>query len=429
MARTLNPEGYFDPVMSAEEFYLTCESILEDANQLTNITDEIERLQDASDSLEDLTITGNHIKVVTPEHAIMLDAGIRSTLSGSDVSTDDVIPNLESYIGKRFNMEGLKDHLVNLWRWIVQKLEEAWKIIYDFGYKYLGTIPRLRGELEKIRKKALSGDLDTNQWPSKFNVGMELYSLSVGDKVPKMPRDLIDTMENLNLQVQHFLGPYFENYVTVYEDLKALFDEVGEEGFDNNLNQMTDKVLTLTDTGLPSELTLTTISDKRFTGNYKQLANLPNNKTIYLKDKADIPNNEAILRAEMVQGMAPILRETKSSLKRSQNVYELGTLYPNDIVQVIDACMDILNACEKVMRGEWFDKLKVAKKDLQISSDALIKADPDNRNDLKVTYIRAMVKYNTMMTGIYSQLIVGLTTVSLVSCRSIGIICAKNIRL
>lgn len=430
MARTLSVHEYFPPIMSMEEFYYVCESIVEDCNQLDNITEEINRLQDTGDALEDVTVTGNRIDVVTPTHAIMVDASIRTAIAGSDVSIEEIMPNIKQYIGRRFNMEGLSDHIVNLWRYILQKLEEAWKIIYDFGYKYLGAIPRLRSELEKLKKKVSEGVINTLNWPSTFNVGIELYGLSRNDKAPTKPSDIITSIENLRLQCTHYLGVYFENYVAVYEELKDLLSDMEDSNQAEKLNLINDKVFPLTTAALPTDVESEAVSDKRFGADYKSLPNLPNNKTVFICTKVLPPKNEAIQRAECIQAMVPQIRDTKASMKRSSMSYELGTMQPNDMSQIIDGCLEVLDVCEKVMRGEWFDKLKDAKKDLQIVSDALVRSSNGlESNDLKIPYIRSAVKYNTMMTAIYSQLITGLTTTGLIASRSVAAVCTKNLKL
>jgi hypothetical protein len=430
MARTLDIAQYTPRMVSAEEFYILCESIVSDCNTLDASIQEITRLQDNSDALEDIIVTGDRIDVVTPTHAIMLDASLRTAVAGSDVSIEELMPNIKQYIGMRFDMQGISDHVMNVWRYILQKLEEAWKIIYDFGYKYLGTIPRLRSSLQKLKKKLNDGNINTLNWPSTFNVGIELYALSRNDKIPTKPRDILEGIENLRLQSTHYLGVYFENYVSIYEELNEFLTDLDNGDYSSKLNAMTDKVLTLTTTALPTDSEAEKVTDKRFGNDYQSLPALPNNKTIFIRTTSLPAKNEAVLRAEAAQAMVPLVRDSKAVLKRSSMSYELGTLSPSDMAQILDACLEMLDATEKVLQGEWFDKLKNAKRELQTTSDALVRSISSmENNNLAIPYIRSAVKYNTMMTAIYSQLITSLTTLVLVSSRSVNAICEKNLRL
>lgn len=416
--------------VSIEQFYLICESAINDCNVLDTTIDEINRVQDASDAFEDITINSNLIEVAEPSHLVLVDAAVRTGLAGQDVNVSEIIPNLEKYVGKRIDLQGLSDHVMALWRWIQQKLEEAWKIIYDFGYKYLGTIPRLRSSLQSIKKRAESGNLASFDWPQTFDFGIELYGLTRNDKTPTKARDIIEGLSHLQLQLNHYLGAYFENYVTIYEDLESMFSELSDDNLETQLNAITDKILPLTTTGLPNDVNTEAVTDKRFGNDYISLPPLPNNKTIFIRQRQVPDKTNAVLRAECVQSMVPVVRDSKPLLKRSAMSYTFNTMNPNEIIEIVQICLDMLDVVEDVLKGEMFERLKKAKKDLQIATDAVVKhgSSEDKVGD-KTTLLRTAVKYNTMMTAIQSQLIVGLTTVALVASRSVLAVTTRNIKL
>ncbi len=418
---------YFgDVLISNEELPYVIQSAQNDCITVETSLAEIKQMEELNRTLEDLLVVGSKIETVTPNEVMLVDAVHRTALAGTDITVNEITPNLESYVNGKINFEGLGAYVDASWKIVTDGIKKIWSYIADIIYKYFGAIPRLRSNLEKLKKKIQEGDFDHVTVDISTTLGIELFNLSRNDKLPKNAHEIIEGLNALKTQIDYYLGTFINTSLDIYSRVIDEFNNFNEADPSLSVKTITDTVYPLTSAFISPAITTTQTTDKRFGVGYVELPPLPGNKTIFLRKQEVDPSSDVITKADIVLSLTPMLRDSKHSLKKASLTNSIPGVYPNEALQICDICLECLELVEKVFRGDVHKEIKEKKEELIKASEALIsRANNLETGDAKVIYYRTAVKFNSFMTNTYYQLVIGLSNLTVGVCNNAGVVCSK----
>ena len=157
------------------------------AAEITADNAEAERAADLSDSLEDLAVVASSIDEATPAETKLIQlAGDMATAGDDEVTSEDIVPATESFVGKRIAVEGFVEKVKQIWEAIKKYLKDLWDKVEKFFYNIFGAIPRLRKQVKVLRER-LADTQDAGKSldkdGKKFELSSGLESLKVNEKV------------------------------------------------------------------------------------------------------------------------------------------------------------------------------------------------------------------------------------------------------
>ena len=157
------------------------------AAEITADNAEAERAADLSDSLEDLAVVASSIDEATPAETQLIQlAGDMATAGDDEVTSEDIVPATESFVGKRIAVEGFVEKVKQIWEAIKKYLKDLWDKVEKFFYNIFGAIPRVRKQVKALRER-LADTQDAGKSldkdGKKFELSSGLESLKVNEKV------------------------------------------------------------------------------------------------------------------------------------------------------------------------------------------------------------------------------------------------------
>ena len=157
------------------------------AAEITADNAEAERAADLSDSLEDLAVVASSIDEATPAETQLIQlAGDMATAGDEEVTTEDIVPATESFVGQRIAVEGFVEKAKQIWEAIKKYLKDLWAKVEKFFYNIAGAIPRVRMQVKVLRYRmgeVQDAGKSLDKDGEKFELSSGLESLKVDEKV------------------------------------------------------------------------------------------------------------------------------------------------------------------------------------------------------------------------------------------------------
>ena len=184
--------------LEEEQIMMTDATILaSDINQELN---EAERIVELSDALEDLAVIADQIEAASPTEIALIETAGDMAVAGTDIESNEIVPSLESYRGKKIATEGFQQTAKQIWQNIQDFLKKIWEKITGFFNNIFGVIPSLRRRLDELTEKVNEIDnlitrgtvfeVDIN----KGGNSSVISRLLVDGKVPRNDNDLFDSL-------------------------------------------------------------------------------------------------------------------------------------------------------------------------------------------------------------------------------------------
>lgn len=382
----------------------------EAAQELSTVDTElhhIRHMQDIANTFDDIIKYSPAIDRAEPIDLLMVKAAAQLAVAGSDVEVHEIVPSIERYRGRTINMESFRSFLSGVWRSIVEALKRVWAATTAFLSAVIGTVPRMRFFLNRMISKLEATDRQS-AWPESVTVGVELYALSVKDKLPKNVNEILERVDVLSEHVEFYLGEYLDTAKMVYNDLALGLEHYDEDNPESALNALSDDAIALANRNTPLTLSKKAVADPRFSStNYVQLPPLPGDRSIFIR-RAAIPSGaEPLVRAEAIQLNVPTIQDTRHYRKAVE--YQENTLKTPDAASLVKLCNACLVMCDYVVRyndalvaiAKDRDRMLVASKDLVDRADDQTSALGRSAKD--VNYYRAAIRFNAFVTAAVAQ--------------------------
>lgn len=142
-------------LLSLEEEAIIVSEATDEAQTAQQEIAQAERIIEVSDALEDLAIVADEIETATPRELDLIASAGQMAVAGTDVEPEDVVPALESYLGKKVAVENFREKAAQIWEKTMAFLKQIWeRIVRAFGVHV--RLPRLATTIASIEGVAKS---------------------------------------------------------------------------------------------------------------------------------------------------------------------------------------------------------------------------------------------------------------------------------
>ena len=156
MRRFTNPAVFkhsHRPVLSFEEYQVVKAEAAQDLAEIQADESEAERAMDTADSLEDLVAVADTVDSATPTEVALVQVAGDIATAGTNMTSEEIVPVGESYIGRSIATEGIVDTVKKIWASIKKFVKDMRAKVTSWFNKFFGTLPNLRKRIEALRKR------------------------------------------------------------------------------------------------------------------------------------------------------------------------------------------------------------------------------------------------------------------------------------
>lgn len=372
---------------------------------------EAERSVDIADSLEDIAVVADGVEEATPaETQLVQIAGDMATAGSDDVSAEDVVPATEHFVGRRIATEGLVEKAKEIWEAIKRWLKNIWKKVETFFYKIFGAVPRLRKQVEALRKRLT--EVQDKGWGIKsesktFELSSGLEGLRVGDSVKKKYTELKDAVKVSKASFEKvFLSKDFAKYGDEIAKLINDFDPETEDQAKKSLGDIVTKIdnNTYFNGGKANSATKfgSDVSVKDF-------GDMLGGKSLIKRIKISKNFNalSALEKAEIVRTLRiEFTNLTNKKLKTPESV-KFETLNNSEIEAALDDAETLLDTLERFHRGSARKDILKSAKEIEKACDKVEKQydsvdEEATGRDTILACTRAVYKLNMVYASVVS---------------------------
>ena len=226
MRRFTNPTAFkhsHRPVLSFEEYEVVKAEAAQDLAEIQASEAEAERAMDTADSLEDLVAVADTVDAATPTEVALVQVAGDIATAGTDMTSEEIVPVGESYIGRGIATEGIVDTVKKIWASIKKFVKDMWSKVTSWFNKFFGTLPNLRKRIEALRKRLeeiQNGSYKLEGDNKKFTL-TNVSAVTVENTPIKDGKGIIAALKN-----EYVTKDFLTDSKDVTKNLETLLDEL-----------------------------------------------------------------------------------------------------------------------------------------------------------------------------------------------------------
>lgn len=388
------------PVLSLEEEAIETAEQTQEAGEIANELNEADRALDISDALEDLALIADGIETATPAEAALVESVGQMAVAGSDVSPEEVVPAMESFVGTKIATEGIRETAHALWQRVQEFVKKIWERIEAFVYRIFGTIPRLRRSIGELEDKI--GDIGGKQADGKIKISSGLVALSSDNSPITNDADVRKGLGDLITAAKFVYGDSVDYTVARGKIVEAAlkdFDatKAGEAVTEMRVKLKDQRALSVPGAGSADKARFPSYETRLGTG-------LLGNKSLAVKIFAENGDSTDLGALERYRhsGIELVASSEKAMEVRSAEIEPLSVSGMKDSLKLVTTLLDTL---EDYRRGAKGKALDAQAKAIRSASDAAAKkagaAKVENPSDERIlsTQLTAMLNMNKGYTN------------------------------
>lgn len=423
------------------------QALLDEANQSAEEASadlqEVERVTEVSDALEDLAVIAGEIKEPTEGEVALMGNAAQMAVAGTDVAPDEVVPAMESIDdwkarGNEFALT-VKAKAKQIWEKIMAFLRKIWGQIQEFFFRIFDTIPRLQKVLnDQLKALGVAKTQNRNSAgkPIKMNVG---FSALIVSGRPAMDADELKLgFSSLSNYCDYVFGKYVG---AVKSRGEAVAKEIGDFKWEAALHAAE----AVAQANLRHKLPAPDI-DNRTTavqGDYQVSVTKGTLGGLVLTHKAAsdaaMANANALRKLELLRGEGLEVSRGSAGQYGAGAAYEIMPLAVDTAVGLIKEAQDVLKRLEG-WKKTGLKQMQDVQKKLEAASNKAAGVFGSGvgsftagteaakaPKDIDVALYRGALNFNTAFTRWMSEPTVALTRGSLASCRALAILVDKSL--
>lgn len=224
-------------MLSLEEEMIIVDEAAQDEAQVERDLSESERVIEVSDALEDVAVVADGIEAATPGEVALIDTASQMAVAGTDIEPEEVVPAMESYMGKRISTESIRETARTIWENIQAFLTKVWNQIVAY-FRVGAVVPMVEKRITSLEKKIKElGKLKEGAGKIKLKSSF----LAVEGKVVK---DVAELKAGLNMVYAHAEYVFGENADRVAASGEALAAVIGKFTPENHAETMKELIST-----------------------------------------------------------------------------------------------------------------------------------------------------------------------------------------
>lgn len=188
------------------------------AGDIASDMDEVRRLSDIADSLEDTVMAMESITKADFNHLRLVEAVLNAAHAGTSQRADGVIPSLENYAGSTISTEGVVNTIKNILEQIRRILRELWHKIKDFFITLFNEVGRLKFRIQYV--STLLDEIDGKE-PEQDTVtlGNTAYGVCTEQGIPQNARAVVISLMDMLNQTRAVRQHYVPQLIAIGEGL------------------------------------------------------------------------------------------------------------------------------------------------------------------------------------------------------------------
>lgn len=223
-------------VISLEEEQIMLSDAADLAADVSQELNEVNRVIEVSDALEDLAVVADQIEQASPTEIALMETAGDMAVAGTDIEAEQIVPSLESYKGKRIAAEGFRQTAETVWTNIQEFVKNVYDKIEKFFYNVFGVIPNMRKRLEKLSENIkIAGNKNAVGTRIEFKGpeagGAFMDKLAIDGKIFGTDQEFLKNLNELVEMTEYVYGANIVNRNMLGTKLAALiesFDPAGD---------------------------------------------------------------------------------------------------------------------------------------------------------------------------------------------------------
>lgn len=390
-------------VVSLEEEQIMLTDAAELASDINQELNEANRIVELSDALEDLAVIADQIEAASPTEIALMETAGDMAVAGTDIESEEVIPSLESFRGKKIAAESFRQTAGQIWKNIQDFLKKIWDKIYQFFSNIYGVVPSARRRLDKLKDKlekiqSLSPRGTTFEINTKTGgLGSIVTRLSVDGKLPRNDNEFISELKKIHEFTKFVYGANIINRnalgVSISEAIERFNPDIDLDSQAQLIVAACDKYnSTQTYPGQKGAITRSGSFELSRSVSLMGGGSLVHKLFAQADSRSTLGNMERLRQSGIF---------FESSMERN-NAYRdktiLPTLTQTSLLSMITELEQILDLIEEYKRGAGSKAVEATRKRLESASKKAASKNTENisasGNTAQSAYLKAMLNFN-----------------------------------
>jgi hypothetical protein len=203
--------------------------------------DESERNIQIADSLSDVAVVADSIEKATPAEAALMETAGDLAVAGTDVEPEQVVPSMESYIGKSIATEGIKETVTKILEGVLQFIQRVWEKIRTY-WRVHASLPLWRKRIEALKKRVQTASDDVIK--EDVSAPLSLAGLVLDEELAsEVTLNGIDTsIKNMVKTVHGIFSNYANGVVERGHDIVKALTEFDPNRPEKAVNELKNKL-------------------------------------------------------------------------------------------------------------------------------------------------------------------------------------------
>ena len=233
------PAGAPVRMLSLEEEMLMVDEAAQDESQVERDLSESERVIEVSDALEDVAVVADGIEAATPGEVALIDTASQMAVAGTDIEPEQVVPAMESFMGKRIATETIRDTAKTIWENIQAFLTKVWNQIVAY-FRVGAVVTMVEKRIDALEKKIKDlGKLKEGAKPIKLKSSF----LALDGKVVKNVGELDKGLKTITSAAAFVFGENADHVAKNGEALAAVIGKFTPENHAEVMKELLEKFL------------------------------------------------------------------------------------------------------------------------------------------------------------------------------------------
>lgn len=392
--------------ISLEEEQLLLADAADLASDINQELNEVDRLSDVSNALEDLAAVADQIEQASPTEIALIETAGDVAVAGTDIEAEEVIPSLESYRGKKIATETIRARAATIWKNIQQFLKSVWEKIEKFFYSIFGTIPNTRRRLQKLKEK-VDGSHAKSPRGTMFEVSTDsaaemlsvVNRLMINKRVPRNDSEFMGSLDRLHEMTKYVYGPNIVNRNTLGNEIADAIEQFDAAG---DLDRQAERIIAAC-TDFNRKQKIPGLGSNVPSGSYTLIVGdelIGGGKIVYKEYAQNIQDKSHLGVLERLRHSGMLFEPSGTRGSKPLGKVNLPIVSLNTLSSMIVELGQMLTLLEEYKRSPASRTVDATKKRLEnVSKKAAANYDKLDPSAASMQYYKAMVSFN----GAYSR--------------------------
>lgn len=392
-----------EPTLSLEEEQIVMTDAVELASDINQEFNEANRIVEISDALEDLAVIADQIEAASPTEIALMETAGDMAVAGTDIESEEIVPSLESYRGKRIAAEGFKQTAGQIWKNIQEFLKKIWEKITQFFSNIFLAIPNARHRLNQLtdKLKEIDGltargtvfEIDTKTG----GMGSLISKLSVDGKVPSNDAEFLSELTKVHDFTKFVYGDNITNRnalgISIADAIEGFNPEVD---LDSQAQLIIDACEKYNSTqSYPGKQGPKTKSGSHWLSRSETLIG---NITLIHKSFDEADRKTTLGNMDRLRNSGIFFDSLASQIKLKDGKVTLPIPTQATLNKMITEMLGILDLLEKYKTSPESKAVEATRKRLESASNKASKKNAEdidaNGESARTTYLKAMLNFN-----------------------------------